>query len=292
VSEGKLTAEIVCWSRAYGALEPDPAVRNPDYMARFLLGRPFKRMLLPGLRALMLWGYERRAPGVHWYVQGRTRHLDALLEAALEEPQPAQLVILGAGLDSRCYRFAHRLKRVRCYEVDHPGTAAWKRKRLKRWGGATEHVNFVTVDFNRESLADRLAAAGFDFGARTFWLWEGVTMYLPEAAVRATLDVIARTPAGSTLVFDYVLADALAHPERYHGAVRTLAQVERQGEPILFGIEPEGLRALLDPFGFELRGDLQPASLARRYLVKSDGRVIGRTAEYFAIADAVKRADP
>lgn len=292
MSEGKLTAENVCWSRAYGALERDPAVRNPDYMAKSLLGRFFRRMLLPGLRSLMLWGYEHKVPGVHWYVQGRTRHFDALLETALEEPQPAQLVILGAGLDSRCYRLAHKLKRVRCFEVDHPGTAAWKRKRLEHWGGATDHVHFVSVDFTRESLSDRLIAAGFDFGARTVWLWEGVTMYLPETAVRGTLEVIARTPEGSIVVFDYVLADALAHPERYYGAVRTMAQVRSQGEPMLFGIEPDGLRALLDPFGFELRGDLQPASLARRYLVRSNGQMLGRPAEYFAIADAVRRADP
>lgn len=288
MSEGKLTAEIVCWSRAFGARDPDPAVRNPDYMAKYLLGRPFKRMLLPGLRALMRMGYERKAPGVHDYVQGRTRHFDALLEAALEDP-PAQLVILGAGLDSRCYRFAHKLKRTRCFEVDHPGTAAWKRKRLKRWGGSIEHVRFATVDFTHESLADRLVESGLDFAARTMWLWEGVTMYLPEAAVRSTLEVIARTPSGSLLVFDYVLGDAIAHPERYYGAARTMAQVASQGEPILFGIEPEKLGALLDPYGFDLRGDLQSAMLTRRYLVRSDGHTLGRAAEYFAIADAVRR---
>jgi methyltransferase (TIGR00027 family) len=292
MSEGKLTAENVCWSRAYCALERDAAVRNPDYMAKFLLGRFSRRMLLPGLRTLMLWGYESKVPGVHYYVQGRTRHFDGVLEAALEEPQPAQLVILGAGLDSRCYRFAHKLKRVRCFEVDHPGTAAWKRKRLARWGGAHDHVHFVSVDFNTESLSDRLVANGFDFAARTIWLWEGVTMYLPEAAVRATLEVIARTAAGSLLVFDYAIADALEHPERYYGAARTLAQVAQQDEPILFGLDPSRLATFLDGFGFELRGDLQPAALARRYLLKSDGHSLGRPAEFFAIADAVRRADP
>jgi methyltransferase (TIGR00027 family) len=283
--DGKVTAEMVALARAIGALERDSAVRNPDHLAAQFISKRARPALWPVLRRIAVAATDRRQPGLYYYVQVRTRHLDRLLHDALAV-RPDQFVVLGAGLDSRCYRFAQELEGVACFEVDHPGTAAWKRRRLARWGGPTQHVRYVTIDFTREALAERLAAHGFRFELRTVWLWEGVSYYLPEAAVRDTLALVAKTTTGSRLLFDYMPADTLTHPERYYGAVPDLAYLASEGEPMLFGIEPARLAEFLAPYGLRVIDDASAAELAKRHLVRSDGRPIGRTAEFFRIAQA------
>ena len=285
--DGKQTAEMVALARAIGALERDPAVRNPDTLAAQFISRRSRHALWPLMRELVKRASDRRSPGLYWYVQVRTPHVDRLLLDALAV-RPDQFVVLGAGLDSRCYRFARELSGIACFEVDLPGTATWKRRRLARWGGPTEHVRYVEIDFTRESLEERLAASGFRFDLRTVWLWEGVSYYLPESAVRETLALVAKTPAGSRLLFDWIPEDALRHPERYYGAVQDSAFLARAGEPLLFGV-PGDLAEFLAPYGLRVLTDDAAPDLDSRYLVRSNGTRIGRSAGFFRIAQAERR---
>ena len=113
-----------------------------------------------------------------------------------------QLVILGAGLDTRSYRLPSET-RVRCFEVDTPRTQALKREMLDRAGVDASRVTFVPADFEEEDWFEKLVAAGFDPSKRTFFLWESVTMYLDPEAVESTLRRIAGTASGSVVAFDY-----------------------------------------------------------------------------------------
>src|SRR5450432_444076 len=83
---------------------------------------------------------------------------DALASAA--EQGTRQLVILGAGLDTCAYRSAHG-DRLRIFEVDFPATQDWKRAMLAAAGiDVPKTLVFAPVDFDRQTLADGLAAAG------------------------------------------------------------------------------------------------------------------------------------
>lgn len=284
---GKLTAEAVAFARALAHLEADPALRGPDGLAKDLVRPLFRLGLLPGVRGLVRGGISLVLPGAQEFLTARSRALDAIVEEELLRA-PEQFVVLGAGLDSRPYRMRERLSAVRTFEVDLPATAAWKRARLARWDEPIGHVTFVGVDFARESLEERLLAHDFAPDARTLFLWEGVTYYLPEAAVRATLAVLGRSAPGSALAFDFALADGLAHPARYRSAAVLKLFAALAGEPLLFGMEPEELDKLLAPAGFSLVAVWGPAELAQRFLAPAArARICG----LFGVAHA-RRAGP
>jgi methyltransferase (TIGR00027 family) len=238
-SRRSTTAEGTAMCRALGALEAEPALRNPDHLAHHFVTRPAWRLALaPLLRHLARREIERRLPGAIVLQHVRTRLLDALLLDAARDGV-AQVVVLGAGADSRAHRFARELEGVRFFEVDHPQTGAWKRARVRRMlAGRPDPVRYVGVDFEAQPVAPALVAAGFDFGARAFFLWEGVSMYLRADAVDAVLGLVARSAEGSRLAFDYLHADAIAVPDRVEGARRHVEYVTAQGEPFRFGLSP------------------------------------------------------
>lgn len=144
-----------------------------------------------------------------------------------------QLVILGAGFDTRSLRHASR--RVRCYEVDMPRTQAVKREALAAAGIDASGVAFVAADFEREDWLARLVEAGFDRARPAMFLWEGVTLYLDRAAVEATLRTVASIAKGSVIAFDYFTTTAMTSREPYWRYAR--ATTRAAGEPMKLGID-------------------------------------------------------
>ena len=178
-----------------------------------------------------------------------------------------QVVLLGAGYDSRAYRLAG-LRSARVLEVDHPATQATKQRLV---GAAVRverraHVRFVGVDLMRDDLAGALHRAGFSGEERTVVVWEGVTNYLTADAVDTTLRALAGIAAGgSRIVFTYVDRAALDGSGKYQGVWD--AAVQRHGEPWTFGFDPEALPGYLAERGLRLTLDLSARDAADRYLV-------------------------
>jgi methyltransferase (TIGR00027 family) len=208
VDRPSTTAEMVCSWRAIEALLPPAERILDDVHARAFLGQGRGALVdvaerLPPRAVLAL---ARRADrvlqGAMTFCTARHRSGDELIRSSegLE-----QVVLLGAGYDSRRVRLHEALAGVTLFEVDHPATAA-RRARLQEaaWGDEPRADAIpVTVDFNRESLEERLLECGLDASKRTLWLWEGVSMYLEEPAVRSTLDLVRRlSPPGSLLGCD------------------------------------------------------------------------------------------
>jgi methyltransferase (TIGR00027 family) len=146
------------------------------------------------------------------FIAVRTRFAEDALAAAVERGV-RQLVVLGAGLDTFAYRnpFGDTL---RVFEVDHPATQAWKHDRLAAAGiPLPASLTFAPINFEHETLAEGLAAAGFDREQPTFFTWLGVVPYLTEEAVWSTLTYIARLPHGAHVVFDNSDPPATFSPE-------------------------------------------------------------------------------
>ncbi len=202
--------------------------------------------------------------GLPTYVLCRHRFIDEHLLAA---DDAEQFVVLGAGYDSRAYRFADRLAGRPVYEVDLPPLsrrkAAIVAEHADRFVGGS-YVR-VEIDFRRQALADVLPAAGFTSGARTFFVWEGVAPYLDAAAVEDTLAALqAMCGTGSVLAMD--MWDGSGGPGplaplRRLGA-RAIALI---GEPVTFGAPPEGMHRLLARHGFAMSDLADAATLATRY---------------------------
>src|SRR5690242_19428209 len=114
-------------------------------------------------------------------------------------------MILGAGYDTRAYRFADELSSVRVFELDHPVTAAVKLARVRRaFGELPEHVTYVRADLEREDLGLALVRAGYASAARTLFIWSGVSFYLSAEAVDSVLGFVRQSSGpGSSIVFDY-----------------------------------------------------------------------------------------
>ena len=194
---------------------------------------------------------ERLFAGHHAYVLARTRYIDDFLVESLA-PEVRQVLVLGAGFDSRAYRFADRLRGTRVFEVDHPATSAIKRRKVEAiFGGVPDHVALVPVDFNRDRLGDALERAGFRAGLRSIVLWEGTVPYLASAAADETLRFLASTCGpGSRLIFDYLVDSVIDGTCDYRGAATEYARMKETPEPFVFGIAPEDIEAFLSARGF------------------------------------------
>ena len=169
-------------------------------------------------------------------------------------------MLLGAGLDSRCYRLRDELSAAALFEVDHPVTAAVKAERLEAiFGEMPDHVNYVHVDFNTQDVGERLAAHGFDPAARSIVLWSGVAPYLEPEGVAQTLRWFASgTGPGSAMCFDYLWQEMLDGDDSFHGAPELRKRVEEGGEPFKFGIPRGGTKEFVEGFGLTLEEDLGP----------------------------------
>jgi methyltransferase (TIGR00027 family) len=241
-----------------------------DPFARELVSRRWRVALsaarLEPVRRLIEGVYDHiGGPGPRASAVARTRLIDDAILDALESV--AQVVILGAGFDSRAHRLPGLGERA-IFEVDHPATQATKRERLQRVKTPRPAtVELVPVDFDRDDLVRALHGAGYADGSASLFLWEGVTNYLTDDAVDRTLGAIrSLSSPRSTLVFTYVDRAALqgagdAFPE----AARWLAAVSRRGEPWTFGLDPGSVGAYLADRGFQLTGDLSTEAAGERY---------------------------
>jgi methyltransferase (TIGR00027 family) len=198
------------------------------------------------------------------FIAARSRFSDDTLAASVARGV-RQIVVLGAGLDTFSLRDPHAGEGVRVYEVDYPATQQWKRERLKEAGLAIPaSLTFAPVDFERQSLADGLAAAGFRADRPAFFQWLGVVPYLTRDAISATLDFIAGVPE-SEVVFDYAEPFENYPPERRENIMATAASVAARGEPWLSLFDPTELSGILRNKGFAIVEDLGLAELTERF---------------------------
>ena len=209
----------------------------------------------------------------------RTRFAEDALAAAIERGV-GQLVVLGAGLDTYAYRQGGA-GNLRIFEVDHPATQAWKRQRLAEAAIAVPaNLTFAPVDFERETLADGLAAAGLASSQATFFTWLGVVPYLSEQVVFATLSYIAAHPGGAHVVFDYANPPVPDSDSGASAAAQALAaRVAAAGEPFRSFFPTDPLCARLASLGFCEVEDLSPRRIAARYFPNRPIRQSSRSDE-------------
>jgi len=221
---------------------------------------------LPGLRSAVLALRERRMPGTLGAILCRTRYIDDVLTRSLKKGID-QVVILGAGFDTRAYRISG-MDGVQVFEVDLPGTRKLKQNRIEKvLGLVPDNVTLLGMNFDQENLDEILRAGGFQNGKRTLFVWEGVTQYITEEAVRNTLEFVSGVSgAGSAIVFTYVprgLIDGTNRPEWFEPF---LSFAERVGSPFIFGLDQNELKGYLSDRGLKLIDDVGAAEFEDLYL--------------------------
>ncbi len=281
------TAEATCLFRAIGARHPDPKLRNADNVAgRLCRGNlPIPRDDYAAARRYIDAGGDTWAS--YFYVNARTHFIDAVLTKAAAEGV-SQVVVLGAGFDTRAYRFDRTHPQLRFFEVDLPATIEAKQKRVaEAFGALPSNVRYAPIDFNTQKLEDVLPPLGYDPKQKSFFLLEGVVMYVNDPGNAATFAFMRRhSVPGSVVVYDYVLRDIIdGKLGPYYGS-RLVISVASRGEPYVSGWTPAGAAAFAKKHGFKVVQDLDHKALTKRYLTGSDGKPEGRMIDWHRIIEA------
>lgn len=255
------TALATAYARAYHQVADHPRVLSDPVVAR-LIGVTTEELL-----AVAEPTEDRPGSGATY----RPRRLFFAARARFAEDRVAagiavgvrQVVILGAGLDTFAYRNPY--PDLRIFEVDHPATQVWKRRRLTEAGiDLPERLTFVPVDFEADVLGTRLEAAGFARADPAVFVWLGVVFYLTPSTVNSVLEYVARQARPTEVIFDY-LQPAETDEERAELRVRE-KRVAAAGEPWFSYFTPAEITARLTALGFTDIEDRSAAQLVDGYL--------------------------
>jgi methyltransferase (TIGR00027 family) len=276
------TSILTAAARALGSREPDASVRNPDWAADRLIGpaelalieaHPISTALDRDFQEAM---NDPEVFGFVWLMLVRTRFIDEQMALAIRNGA-TQVVILGAGFDTRVHRFAELLKNTAVIEIDYGATQEYKKRRVDAaLGGAPANVVYAPIDFARESLGEVLRRAGFQPGRKTYYLCEGVSMYVPEEGMKKTLRAIAAESApGSAVLLEYLNRGGLDVLRKYPSGM--IKNAFDWGEPFVFGVPDGQDREYFLEAGLELGQTLKigsPESI-KRYAMRQDGTYYG-----------------
>ena len=227
-------------------------------------------------------------PGMNEYIIARTAFFDRLFLQALQGQAP-QIVLLGAGYDSRAYRFAPANRGTRIFELDAPPTQDRKLKCLKKAHiRIPEQVRYVPVNFMSEALGDVLEKAGYNSQERTLFIWEGVSYYLEREAVVETLGFASRSHSDSVIAFDYTISISDENAQAYYGASVFLEamRVYHTSEGLLFSMEQGEMETFLAENSLRIVEHLDHEAIEQKYLTDENGMLIGRMIEIFRLVCA------
>lgn len=267
------TAGIVCFFRACANKEKDKQIRGPDFLAKIYL-KGFDSLLLT-FRKLTLTIAKRKVPGTYEYIIARTKFFDEVFKQALTENYP-QIVFLGAGHDTRPYRFQDYVKQTEVFELDLPTTQQIKKQFLKKSNiSIPDKLHFVPINFNTQNLGEVLNKSGFKINQKTLFIWEGVTEYLAPESVDITLEFISRN-SKNTVAFNYIYKSVVDGTCDYHGAKEVAKAASDSNEPYQFGIEEGKIEQFLKDRGFEVSCHYTAEELEKKYLKKSDDSIFGK----------------
>jgi methyltransferase (TIGR00027 family) len=279
------TAQYAAFFRALESRRPARHRLFDDPLAVAFLDRSLRAAVvaagLPVVGRALPRLLDRWIPGPRPSAVVRTRLIDDALRSAVSAGVE-QVVILGAGFDTRAYRMPE-LRRLAVFEVDHPDTQAAKlhvlEAELDTWPA---QVTFVPVDLDRDQLPNVLTDAGLRSGLATFTIWEGVASYLTPPAVDATVRW-ARSVSGpgSHLMLTYVHRGLVDKTLQFPHAAAWVRSVARAGEPFVFGFDPADLPDYLTQRGWDFVADVSTTEALVRYGLPSR-----RVPSFYRIAHA------
>ena len=284
------TAEWTCLSRAVSSLESDSHYRSDDHIALLLVPTFMKLLLrIPVVRSLFRNVISPK--GIYEYTIARTKYIDAVFKEVLAEGFD-QILIFGAGFDTRALRFKNQTGNTRIFELDAPVTQKAKLDQyVKRGLCIPANVEFISIDFEKESLSKKLKGAGFSKDGRSLFVLEGLLMYLQPESVDETFRFMEKFAGeGSVIVFDYVRASVLRQVGSYYGERAIVKSVAKAGERWYFGIEEGELGGFLKKYGLIVSDHKDAQELEQMYFTDVSGEIVGRINGTHCLVRAVDSA--
>jgi len=268
------SAEVMALVRTIGNKETDKQLQAGDYLAELFLPRPFRYALnLPVVRNTLKSIYAKKIPGGFPYIVAKSRAIDDLLEESLSQGNIQQLVFLGAGYDTRAYRYKEHLTRTRIFEIDHPEILERKKALIDKRQLNLDNLVYCAADFEDgkdEFTSQWLQDQGIKPDVKTLFIIDGVSYFISPKAFDNVVEVITQFKAGSELIFDYAYHEILEN-KTYRGSEEFKASLKRMGEPVVNGIKENEISTYLKRFNLKLLNLFRPHDLEKSYLTGSNG---------------------
>lgn len=193
----------------------------------------------------------RLFPGTQNSIIARVRYFDDYFRNSIAEGIE-QVVILGAGYDTRAYRIDELKEKVKVFEVDYHNTQKVKMKKIREiFGSLPSHISYVDVDVGTEELFEKLMENGYEKSLKTLFIMEGLIYYLPPNGVDNLLSsIVQNSPSGSRIIFDYFPQSVVDGTCELEVGKRIHQRVKQSGEPFKFGIKEGGVENFLKERGF------------------------------------------
>lgn len=245
--------------------QPEEIRLFDDPVVKELVGGPIKFLMqFAGMRNLTVQQTDAVAKGIYGAQVCRTRFIDHAVQTAISQGIE-QLVILGAGYDTRAYRLP-QIKNIKVFEVDLSPVQEDKKKKLEKYLGLLpDYVTFIPIDFDTQTLEAVFFGSAFNPGKPAIFIWEGVTQYIMEEAVRQTLAFIGKSAPGTIIVLTYILKSVIERRSHIPDANHLMDVLANQ-LPWIFGIEPSGIQDFLKPYHLNLVMDVGNADYQEKYL--------------------------
>ena len=266
------TALSVAFCRAAAVKEKRAEIKGPDYLAELFISDDYQKILNDDKS--LKWTIQNIVTSpLYGFIISRTAFIDSIFKNACEDNIP-QIVFLGAGYDTRSYRFIDSLKNTKLFELDIETTQQRKIKILQNNKiTIPDSLSFVPINFKTDSIYDVLQKAGYDSAKKTLFIWEGVIYYLKKEDVEKTLSLIQKySPKGSILCFDYL--------------TEQLNSIN-PAEPLQFWITKEKIGELLSGYGLKIDEHIDSTEMTKRYLTLKDGSIAEGTISIFCLVKAV-----
>ena len=263
---------------------------GPDDLAEYFLPPHFRFFFkFNRIRANTKNKLNGFLPGLNEYMIARTAYFDRLFVDALNNKTP-QIVLLGAGYDSRAYRFEKSNHGTRIFELDIAPTQDRKKKCIKKARiDIPKHVTFVPINFNEESLKNVLEKAGYKNHQKTLFIWEGVSYYLEVESVDTTLEFVSHASHHeSAIAFDYTISISEENINDYYG-VKEFSQKMKEhhaNEALMFSIDEGETESFLEQRGLKMVDHLDNKEIEKTLLLNENGSLIGQITGAFRFAMA------
>jgi methyltransferase (TIGR00027 family) len=284
------SAIAVAALRAASTKEADPAIANPDHQARYFVSGVYTLLVSLPFR-LSRRIIEWITPGSYSYFLARTWFIDHYFKQAVSR-NIKQMVILGAGYDSRASRLLGNDNDITIFEIDLPATQQDKLRKMKKAGLLTQanKVVYIPDNFNEAGLEHMLRENGFDFEKPCFFIFEGVSYYLEEQSVIDVFKFVGeRCAKGSAIAFDYSIKSFVEGQENTYGGKKMQKWLKKNNEPFKFGLHVGDLAAFLKATSLHVAEDIGPDDFSVRYLQTASGRIIGKPLGHLRLAYATNQ---
>jgi len=281
------------FARAMGMLYPkEKRLFEDPYCEKLLL--PFYKFFIFLMRSpkifdfLMKWE-KKSTPGKTGWLFCRFRYIDDVLKDSIAKKEIETVVNFGAGMDCRAY-FIPGIERVRYFEVDHPKVIKKKRAKMKKiLGKLPNHVTYVPVDFEKQSLDTELKKAGYNLSSKTLFIWEGVTQYISKEANDNTMKYVAQAAPGSKIVFTYILKSLIEGKDLNDTARKGMYKWMVKGFKMwIYGLDPKDISDYLSKYNLSLIEDIGSREMKERYMGKVNLGLDVFEIERIALAKVIK----